>query len=283
MMVNGKPKLGCKTFLRDYISEGKIRLEPLANFPIERDLVVDMSISCRNWKKLNLTSSRKKKNLCDGEYIQTPKQLAQYKQFSQCINCGLCYAACPQYALKPEFLGPAAIALLYRYNEDSRDGAKEERMKLIHQEAGVWSCTFVGFCSEVCPKGVDPAAAIQLYKAESAKIMSSLYVQTGGLIMDISQSKRKPYVRQVKRAGVYATVSIPVYMLREGTCIFVGAYAVILLCGLLRLSPRPRGICWLVDCVTQPIGDFVSSARPGCMSVSCQNLVLSGTESNSYL
>ena len=77
--------------------------------------------------------------------IQTPKQLAQYKQFSQCINCGLCYAACPQYALKPEFLGPAAIALLYRYNEDSRDGAKEENETHTPKEAGVWSCTFVGF------------------------------------------------------------------------------------------------------------------------------------------
>jgi fumarate reductase iron-sulfur subunit len=170
MMVNGKPKLGCKTFLRDYISEGKIRLEPLANFPIERDLVVDMSDFMQKLEKIKpYIIPKEEKNLCDGEYIQTPKQLAQYKQFSQCINCGLCYAACPQYALKPEFLGPAAIALLYRYNEDSRDGAKEERMKLIHQEAGVWSCTFVGFCSEVCPKGVDPAAAIQLYKAESAK------------------------------------------------------------------------------------------------------------------
>ena len=170
MMVNGKPKLGCKTFLRDYISEGKIRLEPLANFPIERDLVVDMSDFMQKLEKIKpYIIPKEERNLCDGEYLQTPKQLAQYKQFSQCINCGLCYAACPQYALKPEFLGPAAIALLYRYNEDSRDGAKEERMKLIHQEAGVWSCTFVGFCSEVCPKGVDPAAAIQLYKAESAK------------------------------------------------------------------------------------------------------------------
>ena len=40
MMVNGVPHLACKTFLRDY--EGKdMKIEPLANFPIERDLVVD--------------------------------------------------------------------------------------------------------------------------------------------------------------------------------------------------------------------------------------------------
>ena len=96
MMVNGKPKLGCKTFLRDYISEGKFRLEPLANFPIERDLVVDMSDFMQKLEKIKpYIIPKEERNLCDGEYLQTPKQLAQYKQFSQCINCGLCYAACP--------------------------------------------------------------------------------------------------------------------------------------------------------------------------------------------
>jgi fumarate reductase iron-sulfur subunit len=170
MMVNGKPKLGCKTFLRDYAVEGKVRLDPLNNFPVERDLVVDMSDFMEKLARIKpYIVPAKERELCEGEYLQTPEQLAKYKQFSMCINCGLCYAACPQYGLNPEFLGPAAIALLYRYNEDSRDSAKAERMKQIHQESGVWSCTFVGFCSEVCPKGVDPAAAIQLYKAESAK------------------------------------------------------------------------------------------------------------------
>lgn len=170
MMVNGKPKLGCKTFLRDYAQEGKLRLDPLNNFPVERDLVVDMSDFMEKLARIKpYIVPKQERDLCEGEYVQTPEQLAKYKQFSMCINCGLCYAACPQYGLNPKFLGPAAIALLYRYNEDSRDSAKAERMKLIHQESGVWSCTFVGFCSEVCPKGVDPAAAIQLYKAESAK------------------------------------------------------------------------------------------------------------------
>ncbi len=170
MMVNGKPKLGCKTFLRDYKAQGKMRLEPLANFPIERDLVVDMSDFMAKLERIKpYIVPKDELDVCNGETLQTPEQLAKYRQFSMCINCGLCYAACPQYALEPEFLGPAALALLYRYNEDSRDSAKEERMKLVHQESGVWSCTFVGACSDVCPKGVDPAAAIQLYKAESAK------------------------------------------------------------------------------------------------------------------
>mgnify|MGYP000243453517 CR=1 FL=1 len=168
MMVNKVPKLACKTFLREY-TKG-IKVEALANFPIERDLVVDMSDFMAKLERIKpYIVPKDELDVCNGETLQTPEQLAKYRQFSMCINCGLCYAACPQYALKPEFLGPAALALLYRYNEDSRDSAKEERMKLVHQESGVWSCTFVGACSDVCPKGVDPAAAIQLYKAESAK------------------------------------------------------------------------------------------------------------------
>jgi len=105
----------------------------------------------------------------DGPNRQTPGQMARYHQFSGCINCGLCYAACPQFGLNPEFIGPAAITLAHRYNLDSRDKGKKARMPQLNGDNGVWPCTFVGFCSEVCPKHVDPAAAIQQSKVESAK------------------------------------------------------------------------------------------------------------------
>ena len=73
------------------------------------------------------------------------------------------------YEENPEFIGPAAITLAHRYNEDSRDHGKKERMAQLNSQNGVWSCTFVGYCSEVCPKHVDPAAAIQQGKVESSK------------------------------------------------------------------------------------------------------------------
>ena len=79
----------------------------------------------------------------------------------------LCYAACPQYGLNPEFTGPAVLALLHRYNCDSRDDARAERMEIVNAEEGVWGCTLVGYCSEVCPKSVDPASAVNLNKVNS--------------------------------------------------------------------------------------------------------------------
>ena len=58
---------------------------------------------------------------------------------------------------------------LHRYNADSRDGGRAQRMDVLNAQEGVWSCTAVGYCSEVCPKGVDPANAVNQNKANSAR------------------------------------------------------------------------------------------------------------------
>lgn len=168
-MIDGIPKLSCKTFLRDYYPN-KVRVEPLAHFPIDRDLVIvadDFIAKLASIKPYIVP--KEPRALEQGEYLQTPAQLEQILQFSSCINCMLCYSACPQYGLDSSFIGPGVLALLHRYNADSRDGARDERMALVNAEEGVWSCTAVGYCSEVCPKHVDPANAVNQNKTNSAK------------------------------------------------------------------------------------------------------------------
>ncbi len=169
MMANGEPKLTCAVPLTDYDPAQPIRIEPLQFFPVVRDLVIDMS------SFLDKLSSVKPWIIRDDveakeavEYKQTPAELDAYKQFSMCINCMLCYSACPVVGLEPEFTGPAAIALAQRYNLDSRDKGAEDRMDALDAHEGLWGCTFVGECTKVCPKNVDPAGAIQLYKMSSA-------------------------------------------------------------------------------------------------------------------
>ncbi len=169
MMVNGEPKLTCATFLTNY-APGPVRVEPLRYFPVVRDLIVEMTDFMVKLKSVKpWIIRREEKSVADGEYLQTPQQLETYKQFSMCINCMLCYAACPVYGLDPLFSGPAAIALAQRYNLDSRDQGSRERMEILSQHEGIWGCTFVGECTEVCPKHVDPAGAIQQYKFSAAK------------------------------------------------------------------------------------------------------------------
>ena len=167
MMVNGVPKLTCAAFLRDYLP-GPIRVEPLAGFPVERDLVVVLDDFMDKLSAIKPWIIRKEvQPLKQGEYKQTPAQLAEFKQFSMCINCMLCYAACPVYQHEEEFIGPAVIALAQRYNHDSRDEGNAQRYSLIWSDDGIWDCTFVGECSAVCPKHVDPAGAIQSAKLEA--------------------------------------------------------------------------------------------------------------------
>ncbi|MCC6473163.1 MAG: succinate dehydrogenase/fumarate reductase iron-sulfur subunit [Burkholderiales bacterium] len=180
LMINGIPKLGCRTFLREYYP-GRVRVGPLNHFPIERDLVVDIEDFVGKLEKIHpYIIPREPRTLDQGEYLQTPRQLQRYLQFSNCINCTLCYAACPQYGLDPAFLGPGITALLHRYNADSRDGGQAKRAAIMHAEDGVWGCTAVSYCSEVCPKAVDPANAINQNKMASAMDYFLRFVKPGG-------------------------------------------------------------------------------------------------------
>jgi fumarate reductase iron-sulfur subunit len=171
-MVNGTPVLGCHTFLRDYIEanggNNKVLIEPLANFPIERDLIACIDDFIEKLEAIKPYIINDQVNELSKPFNQKPAEVAEYANLSLCINCGLCYAACPQYGLNNEFFGPAAIALLQRYNKDSRDQGNTERNPILNSEQGVWGCTFVGECSSVCPKGVDPAKAINSAKMPSA-------------------------------------------------------------------------------------------------------------------
>ncbi len=169
MMVQGKPRLACQTFLRDLLP-GPVRVEALAHFPIERDLIVSVDGFVKKLEGIRpYIIPKTARSLAEGEYLQTPHQLEVFEQYSSCINCMLCYSACPQFGLDPDFTGPGVLALLHRYNADSRDGGQAERAEVMNAEEGVWSCTAVGYCSEVCPKGVDPANAVNQNKVNSAK------------------------------------------------------------------------------------------------------------------
>lgn len=169
MMVNGVPRLSCESFLRD-LQPGPVRVEPLEHFPVVRDLAIDQRDFLAKLASVKPYLVPRPREAAEAAtFLQTPQQMDEYYQYSQCINCLLCYAACPQYGLNPQFTGPAALALLHRYNADSRDAGKAERMKVVNAEEGVWGCTLVGYCSEVCPKGVDPARAVNQNKIESTK------------------------------------------------------------------------------------------------------------------
>jgi fumarate reductase iron-sulfur subunit len=180
MMIDGRPQLACQTILRAG-DASPLRVEPLKHFPIERDLVVTVLDFVSKIESIYpFIIPKFPRTPAEGEYLQTPAQMARFENFSDCINCMLCYAACPQFGENPDFLGPGVFALLERYNSDSRDGGRDKRMELAHGENGAWSCTAVGSCSEVCPKQVDPANAVNQNKTNSAMDYFLRFLPRGG-------------------------------------------------------------------------------------------------------
>ncbi len=165
--INGKPALSCFTKINE-IDSNTIKIEPMKNFPIIRDLVVDFKTLFSAHKKMKpyiirddseITQSNEK------EYIQSPSDVEKFIQFSNCIKCGLCNSACPTVATDSSFIGPQSLTQSYRYIADNRDAGKDDRLKIADTSHGAWRCHFAGSCSKVCPKGVDPALGIQLLKS----------------------------------------------------------------------------------------------------------------------
>jgi succinate dehydrogenase / fumarate reductase iron-sulfur subunit len=168
MMINGVPALSCNTQILD-VTTTALTLAPLPNFKLIKDLVADLVPMFGVLKGLQLHIRRNDVEEMEKptyEYYQTPHQLEEFLQFTYCIKCGCCMAACPTMATDREYPGPAPLAQAYRYNADSRDDARDARGDLVAASHGIFSCHYAGECSNVCPKGVDPARAIQLMKKD---------------------------------------------------------------------------------------------------------------------
>lgn len=169
MQIHGRPTLACNTQVRDVIENGVVRLEPLPNFAVVRDLVPDLDpLFAAHRSVLPYVRRRREEpeQVPSRQLRQTPPQLLEYLQFSYCIKCGCCLAACPTVATDASYSGPQALSQAYRYLVDCRDEGTDERRELYSGDAGPWRCHFAGECSRVCPKGVDPARALQLLKRE---------------------------------------------------------------------------------------------------------------------
>jgi len=165
MIINGKPRLACFTKISE-LDSNTVTVEPMNNFPVIRDLAVKFEKLFDTHQKIKPYLIRDDTELVSDqkEFLQTPQEVEQYIQFANCIKCGLCNSACPTMATDSSFVGPQALAQAYRYVADSRDKGKDSRLKIIDDSHGIWRCHFAGSCSQVCPKGVDPAMGIQLLR-----------------------------------------------------------------------------------------------------------------------
>lgn len=166
--INGKPRMACSTIAAN-LKTDRIRVEPLKHFHVIKDLVVDLDPFFEKYRKGHPYIIRDDDGDYSSELEQTPEQFREYEKYSMCIKCGLCMAACPIVGTDDDYLGPAPLAGVLRYNLDSRDQGRKFRLEAIGTEEGTSRCHFAGECSEVCPKDVDPSFAIQILRWQSFK------------------------------------------------------------------------------------------------------------------
>lgn len=168
MLLNGKPQLACNTQIL-HIAKTSLTVGPLPNFKILRDLIPDLMTMFEKHRSIKPWIARGDESEINdpaGEFYQAPEELESYLQFSSCIKCGCCMAACPTLATDVRYLGPMPLAAAQRYNLDTRDGGRRERNLVTGSSQGAFRCHYAGECSRVCPKGVDPAKAIQHLKRQ---------------------------------------------------------------------------------------------------------------------
>jgi succinate dehydrogenase / fumarate reductase iron-sulfur subunit len=178
MLVNKVPRLACRTQVTGLINEEPLKLapsssigntaiwdrrteiliEPLPNLPVLKDLIVDMRGFYDKYR--GIVPTLRSEAIGDKESLMEPSAVRELERYTNCILCAACYGACPINGSDPEYLGPAALAKVYRFHIDPRDSFDGKRLKLADQPHGWWACRFYTNCNRVCPKDVPPNIAI---------------------------------------------------------------------------------------------------------------------------
>ncbi len=170
LFVNGRQRLGCKTQVGEL--DEPVRIEPLPHQDVVKDLVVDMEHFYDQMEAVEPFFDPDE--LPEGEreeQRQSRENRETIKTSTRCIWCGACMSSCNVAAGDNQYLGPAAINKAYRFAMDEREGEdrKQERLRIVEQEHGVWRCQTQFSCTEVCPKDIPLTEHIQSLKREAIK------------------------------------------------------------------------------------------------------------------
>jgi succinate dehydrogenase / fumarate reductase iron-sulfur subunit len=155
MRINGKERLACKTLIQDVAGAGgeTVVIEPLRNFPVQRDLVVDQTALFDKYRAVNPYLINDEP-VPEKERIQSREERMQFDDATNCILCSACLSACPVFKDNPDFIGPAAIVQAYRFIADSRDRGFDKRLPVLDDPAGVWPCMNHFECTRQCPRSI---------------------------------------------------------------------------------------------------------------------------------
>jgi fumarate reductase iron-sulfur subunit len=161
MTVNGRPRWTCRTHVSKVIESGRMEIGPLANLPVIRDLVTDMTRFFEKWQAAKgvFAPSLTRNDTLEPIRPQTAERMAADEAI-ECINCGVCYAACDTVRWNEEYLGPAALNRAWTLVNDVRDAGNADRLWAVSRDGGCHNCHSHQSCEQHCPKALNPTAAI---------------------------------------------------------------------------------------------------------------------------
>jgi fumarate reductase iron-sulfur subunit len=162
MVVNGRPRWTCRTRVNDVIGAGEnLRLEPLRNFTVVKDLAVEMTQFFDKWKDAKGYFEPGAQPQADFAVVPpaTPERQAADAGI-ECIGCGVCYSACDVVAWDNDYLGPAALNRAWTLVNDVRDEGHEARLDAVSAGNGCQACHTHMSCTNFCPKAIAPTYSI---------------------------------------------------------------------------------------------------------------------------
>ncbi len=164
MNINGVNTLACTKDI-ELSSSGELNIYPLPHMHVIKDLVCDLSnfykqfASIKPWLRSEQYPNK--------ERLQSEEDRKRLDGLYECVLCACCSTSCPSYWWNSEkYLGPAALLQAYRWIEDSRDDAQDERLKELDDAFKLYRCHTIMNCAKACPKGLNPAKAIAGIKAK---------------------------------------------------------------------------------------------------------------------
>lgn len=185
MLINGRVRQSCSALVDRLLEENPsvIELRPMSKFPVVRDLMVDRSRLFRGLQRVKAWVPVDSYSDLGPGPRQTRKLQEQAYPLSQCMSCGCCLEACPQYLKvevhrRPEetdeqfqqrrdatydrnFMGAAVISQAVLFNSNPTGKVLEdERMEALKGPGGISVCGNSQNCVSVCPKEIPLTTSI---------------------------------------------------------------------------------------------------------------------------
>ena len=157
MRVNGVNRLACKVLVRDVGDD--VTVEPLLGLRVLKDLIVDLEPFFAHYRSV-LPYLVNDEPIERGERRQSPAERERYDDSTKCILCAACTSSCPTFWGNGQYVGPAAIVQAHRFIFDSRDRAADDRLRILNEQMGVWSCRTAFNCTNACPREIQVTRAI---------------------------------------------------------------------------------------------------------------------------